>query len=405
MTSTQRFIQTPNRTAANCFVCCAVFFLFPATAQWSWAQDETDVAATNDAATETDELLEKWLLQLNSDTSVERQQALRALLDIGVAAVPELEARLMTATGVTKQDAKRQLRLLGVLLRMNRSTNMELKNRSQRALTRISTEGNVKLRRHASRAVTQMNQSLEDDTIERLRDMKVQVKLFRSKMARNLPQEYYITIDKNYTGTLEDLNLLALLQKPSEVTLIGPMFTDQHLEKVIAMNSLYGITLRNTQVTDEGLLPLQDVTSMKSISVSESDVTMKSIEPLSKLPRLKQMLLGGTKVTGDEARMLANQYPKMQIRWHAGAFLGVNFKSDDTKCELTLIIENSGASRAGMQVGDVIVEFADKPIVYPFDFSRAIAPIKPGETVNAVVLRDGKRVKMKVTLTKYPDNR
>jgi S1-C subfamily serine protease len=57
----------------------------------------------------------------------------------------------------------------------------------------------------------------------------------------------------------------------------------------------------------------------------------------------------------------------------------------------------SGAAQGGMQRGDVLVQLGDKSIEGVHDLMFALNAAKPHQTVKAIVLRDGKRVEMKVT--------
>jgi hypothetical protein len=57
----------------------------------------------------------------------------------------------------------------------------------------------------------------------------------------------------------------------------------------------------------------------------------------------------------------------------------------------------SGAALAGMQRGDVLIQLGTRSIESVHDLMFALNTAKPQETVTAAVLRDGKRVEMKVT--------
>jgi len=61
--------------------------------------------------------------------------------------------------------------------------------------------------------------------------------------------------------------------------------------------------------------------------------------------------------------------------------------------------EGSPAANAGLKAGDVLVEFAGKPIKNLYDFTYALRAHKPGETVPVAVLRGKERVTVSVTLT------
>ena len=61
--------------------------------------------------------------------------------------------------------------------------------------------------------------------------------------------------------------------------------------------------------------------------------------------------------------------------------------------------EGSPAAAAGLKGGDVLVEFDGKPVQNLYDFTYALRARQPGDEVAVKVLRDGKPVVAKVTLT------
>ena len=67
---------------------------------------------------------------------------------------------------------------------------------------------------------------------------------------------------------------------------------------------------------------------------------------------------------------------------------------------LTGIRAGSPAEQAGLISGDVVVEFAGRPVKDLYDFSDALYSHKPGDTVSVVVLRNGDRKQFSVRLGK-----
>ena len=68
--------------------------------------------------------------------------------------------------------------------------------------------------------------------------------------------------------------------------------------------------------------------------------------------------------------------------------------------KLTGVRAGSPADSGGLKPGDVIVEFAGKPVKDLFSYSDALYAQKPGDIVKIVYLRDGKRSETSVTLGK-----
>jgi S1-C subfamily serine protease len=57
----------------------------------------------------------------------------------------------------------------------------------------------------------------------------------------------------------------------------------------------------------------------------------------------------------------------------------------------------SGAEQGGMRRGDVLIQLGDRSVEGVHDLMFALNSAKPQQTVKAVVLRDGKRLDLKVT--------
>jgi S1-C subfamily serine protease len=67
------------------------------------------------------------------------------------------------------------------------------------------------------------------------------------------------------------------------------------------------------------------------------------------------------------------------------------------------VLKNQPAERAGIKRNDVIVEFEGQPVSDVQKFRLKVADMPIGQKVNLVVLRDGKRVPLTLTLAPRPD--
>jgi hypothetical protein len=79
-----------------------------------------------------------------------------------------------------------------------------------------------------------------------------------------------------------------------------------------------------------------------------------------------------------------------------------DFGESDAGMKMAEVRENSPAGRAGLRGGDILVEFAGKPVKTLIDFTYALREKKPGDEVEVKVLRDGKPLTVKVLLTARP---
>ena len=62
------------------------------------------------------------------------------------------------------------------------------------------------------------------------------------------------------------------------------------------------------------------------------------------------------------------------------------------------VLPGGPAFKGGLQRGDVIVKFSDQPVADVSELPRLVATVPPGETVTVVVLRDGKKQTIRITI-------
>ena len=84
--------------------------------------------------------------------------------------------------------------------------------------------------------------------------------------------------------------------------------------------------------------------------------------------------------------------------------LAESFKLGDRKGALVSKVEPGGpADEAGIRRGDVIVEFNGRPIEQMEELPRNVAETAVGTKVELVVLREGQRKKLEVTVGRFPE--
>jgi serine protease Do len=69
---------------------------------------------------------------------------------------------------------------------------------------------------------------------------------------------------------------------------------------------------------------------------------------------------------------------------------------------LSQVTEGSAADKAGLRVGDIVLEFRDTAIESASQFRNLVASGRPGEKIDMVVLRDGERTTVSATLDTRP---
>ena len=88
-------------------------------------------------------------------------------------------------------------------------------------------------------------------------------------------------------------------------------------------------------------------------------------------------------------------------RQSSGVYLGSvpdMGSADVVGMKLSGVRAGSPADKGGLKAGDVIVEFGGKPVKDIYEYTDALNAFKPDDTVKVVVVRDGQRLTLTVTL-------
>ncbi|MFZ9661179.1 MAG: PDZ domain-containing protein, partial [Chitinophagaceae bacterium] len=87
-------------------------------------------------------------------------------------------------------------------------------------------------------------------------------------------------------------------------------------------------------------------------------------------------------------RKRSNESPK--------AFLGVATQKASNGVKVSDVVEGSAAEKSGLEKGDVITKLNGKEIEDPSQFSENIRGMKPGETIELSVIKDGDKKEHKI---------
>ena len=68
------------------------------------------------------------------------------------------------------------------------------------------------------------------------------------------------------------------------------------------------------------------------------------------------------------------------------------------------VTADSPAAKAGMKAGDVIVEFAGKPVATPQELQMQVEESPLGHEATVAIVRDGRRMDLKVALAEAPSD-
>ena len=104
----------------------------------------------------------------------------------------------------------------------------------------------------------------------------------------------------------------------------------------------------------------------------------------------------GFAVPSEIARRVVNDLRTKGRAEHA--WLGVDYQGLPSGVVVRRVALNSPAQQAGIQVGDIIMQYNDKPIRTASDLTRELYFAQPNQRITLTVQREGQQVRLAVTL-------
>ncbi len=132
------------------------------------------------------------------------------------------------------------------------------------------------------------------------------------------------------------------------------------------------------------------------------DVQWINAEGMWRVAELAEKL---TRALGDRSSRLTAQRTAASAsagsRQSSGVYLGSipdMGAADVVGMRISGVRADSPAEKGGLRGGDVIVEFGGRPVKDIYEYTDALNAFSPGDTVTVIVIRDGARVTLQITL-------
>lgn len=128
------------------------------------------------------------------------------------------------------------------------------------------------------------------------------------------------------------------------------------------------------------------------------------LQLVKRLTRLESMILIGSPAISERAlAQFRKDAPHVVVRQWSRAVLGIGIGRDEKGSRVRSVATGYPADRAGLKVGDVIVNFAGKEVRDLESIPTIMLPLKPKEKVAVVFLREGQEHTVEVVLAAHPD--
>ncbi|MFK8113678.1 MAG: PDZ domain-containing protein [Rubripirellula sp.] len=318
-------------------------------------------AVDNPVAPSAEEL-RLWVKQLGSNRFSVRERASRRLMDAGPLAVEPL------VDGIRANNIEARMRGLGVL----RDLAMQDNDQAVVAEQAIMELGKLRGTSVAQRAAD-IQKSLRE-----IRTQRAERILRRFGASLGSLEDYdeqavlgtysvMVTLGKSWRGELRHLEYLKWLPGGLKVRLRGESFSDEWMQQLAKIENVVGIELNRTKVSDLAFQDLSEMNWLRTLQIRYCDLlTDGCLKHLSNIVEtLEVFKVQDPQITKKGFNALVAKNPSCRSRFGRGGFLGIGGQPNTNGipgCLVTRVTPNEAATKAGIQVYDIITAYNGQPV-------------------------------------------
>lgn len=146
----------------------------------------------------------------------------------------------------------------------------------------------------------------------------------------------------------------------------------------------------------EELQLLQQIDGLQSIRTTGTKLEPEMWVEFALLDGLRSLTLDKSEFETEWVKAFSRARPHVGITLTGPAYLGVNanVNGDETVqgCEITNVVPESAAAKAGLKVGDIVVRINDQPVTDFFTLTASVANKSIGEAIEVEVVRGGSTI-------------
>lgn len=390
------FFSESRRLVTSCVTMCRShrngLALRLAVSLWTWFALATVASGQS---------LEDWLKYLDSDRFREREEATRALIEAGEAAIGPLSDAAKTGS------QERRARAIFVLKRIALQEDPLVRGPARGALEELERVGSQVVKHRVREAMVELDEIRQSRVLAYLRDRGATVRndliLLEQRIAAT--GGFALVFDAQWKGTPEDLSRLALLQDLAAVQMSGDWIDDLVLREVAGARQLRLLSIRNATISVSGVEALVTMEKLSGLEFRYCPIGDEVIAALKRSSFLERLKLIGTKVSRAGADDLIDLFGASVVDFRQGGFLGVSCATQDQQCYVIQLVVESAAQKADIRVNDVIEQVEEIAITSSDQLIEVLSKYAVGDEVSVTWSRGGERFTKKLVLGEFADLR
>ena len=327
------------------------------------------------------------ITQLESPQYDLRMSATEALVELGVSGIAPLRGAFETGSSEFKTRA------IYILQEISLAGNMAAEEAAAKALGQIANSNSVGSGR-AKAVLAQLDAIRANRALEKL--ISLGAKFDRLAEPAFTSEQALIIDSKQWRGTDDDLDLVLRLDGVEAIQLSGASVTDNWVAKTSQIPTLTHVVIKRAgKISNSALKSVAQIPRLQRLDVFYSPINDDCIANFKVMKdHLTHVRLYGTGVTMDGAQELQAMLAENTVLdFKRGAFLGVHCRTDVSMlCQVMSVTEGSGAHRAGILTGDILIQYGDKPVKSFDQLRESIAVNVAGDKTKVRLLRKATEV-------------
>jgi hypothetical protein len=354
-------------------------------------------AARADDASPSREQIAGWIADLGSSEFIAREDATRALIGAGDAAIQPL------STALVDSGLEEATRGIYVLREIALEGDKKTEEAARAALARLATERSKAGGKMAAEMLARLDDIRQQRVLEDLRQLGATV-LQEDRAQIGLRIEFDVTtveIGPDFHGTAEDLEQLRWLGDVDVLKLEGDAITADALAGVREMKNLQWLSIKRSKIDDASLANIAGLEKLSNLDIFYTPVGDQAVKYLRTLKNAEWLKLYGTKISKMSAEKLQLALPTVRVDHRRGGFLGVGGQTHPLGCSVSIIHPGSAAQQADIRSGDVITKYEGQKVEDFETLTELIGANDVGESITLEVWRQGEVLEKKLKLGEW----
>ena len=345
----------------------------------------------------TAEQIKQWVQELGAEQYFVRDAAMKNLISAGSAAVEPL------AESLTGNGLEVTARAVFVLQELALSGDPGTEDAARDVLARVAALRITAAARRAQVALDKLDQIRQERALDHFRRLGARIE--RQHIEMGLPDlggvgMFAIEFGAEWRGEEKDLARLKWLPDVEQVTFEGRHVNQNWVQYVRGMSGLSVVKIKRAGITDDSLVHLTELERLQYIKLLYVPITDESIKHLQQCRQVSKIMLFGTRMTKQGADKLQESLVG-EVDFRQGAFLGISPSNLGENWAIASVTANSAADKAGLQPGDRIITYDDRPVGDFNSLTGLISRPNAGDTVRLEIRRGSEHLVREITLGEW----